>query len=149
MPDTNKVELALAKIRQIRDEHALPVVGSVDEYTILVSLRAFLDCRKQPCWLKAAEGRMVYLNPAYTEIFGKTLVDYIGEKDNKEWGEVVGAHFDGNDKKAIQNGKEVEVVEQIPMPNGEIVAHMIRKWPVYLKGELIGVAGESLGIANE
>lgn len=112
---------------------------------LLVSLKALLDCRETPCWLKAIDGRMLYLNPAYTREFGKTLADYGGNYDSSQWGEPTGLEFGGNDARALECGHEITVIEDVPGKDGEVIPYKIKKWPVYLDGEAIGCAGESLG----
>lgn len=142
----SKLDLALQGVRaavEAREGDYSPSQSTA----LLLSIRALLDCREHPCWLKGTGGRMLYLNPAYAIEFSVELVEYSGEIDNKVWDSDTGASFATNDQLAIDKGSEIIVIEQVPFGD-ELIEYRIRKWPVYLDGQLIGVAGESLGRVN-
>ena len=62
------------------------------ETALLVALRAWMDCRSTPAWLKSPDLReMLYINPAYTRQFGITYPGYGGQPDSAVWVDI--EHF--------------------------------------------------------
>lgn len=115
------------------------------EDALLVALRALLDCRSAPTWLKSADQRrMLYINPQYTREFGITYDTYGGHSDGELWADEVAAVFCENDLQVLELGEEMEFEEYVTV-KGEPVLYRIRKWPAVLDGVVLGVAGESLG----
>jgi len=137
----NKLDAALS---DISDMIARRTVGSaLTEIQIQMILRGMFDLSKTPSWLKSSDGRMIYLNPAYTKEFGKTMADYGGERDFHEWGEPIAAAFCINDSQVIRTREETIFHELAPVDGIEIM-HEVRKRPFIIAGEIIGVIGERL-----
>lgn len=119
------------------------------EEALMIALRSLVDCRSTPTWLKSADqGRMLYINPAYTRMFGITYEIYGGHRDNELWHDAVASVFCENDQKVLECGAEMEFDEWVTV-NGDRVLYRVRKWPVVLDGVVLGIAGELLGPANE
>lgn len=129
-------------IRDLR--MALNNTSMDQEFVLLLSIKALSDSRPNPCWIKGTNGRMLYVNPAYTSEFGIEPEEYIGDKDSKHWGDATAAIFRGNDNLVASRGTAMTFIEDVPM-DGNTVKYKIVKWPVYLRGKLVGIAGESLG----
>ena len=114
------------------------------QQAILLSIKALSDCKPNPFWLKGCCGRMLYLNPAYTKEFGVSAEAYLGDKDEFQWDKPTADSFKENDEEVIREGKAMKFIEEIPL-EGEIHRYRIWKCPVYINGQVRGVAGESLG----
>lgn len=114
------------------------------QQAILLSIKALSDCKPNPFWLKGCCGRMLYLNPAYTKEFKVSGEAYLGSKDHVQWDKNTAESFKGNDEKVILKGKAMNFIEEVLL-EGEVNRYHILKWPVYMNGQIIGVAGESLG----
>lgn len=111
------------------------------ETALLLALRAWLDCRSTPAWLKSPDTReMLYINPAYTEQFGISYPEYGGQTDCAVWDDDTAEGFCKNDLIVLAAGREMEFVEDVAG-----VLYRIRKWPASLDGIVLGVAGEVLG----
>ncbi len=109
--------------------------------TLMIGLKALLDCRETPTWLKDTEGRVLYLNPAYCRVF--KIADptkYLGMRDDDEWGRGAGKAWRANDEIVMRKRKEMTFEEVTP--RGHFIT--VRKWPVSVDGHLVGVAGEVL-----
>ena len=114
------------------------------DYALLVSVKALADCKPNPFWIKGTNGRMLYINPAYTVEIGIQADAYMGEKDTGRWDSPTAVMFRDNDGAVIKEKRAMKFIEDVPI-NGVIIQYKVLKWPVYLNGHLIGVAGEILG----
>lgn len=147
MPNNfEKIEKGLADLRKaLKSERLMDVEQN---QALLLSIKALSDCRPTPCWIKGTNGRMLYINPAYEKEFGIQVDEYMGEKDSEKWEHPIAVHFRDNDSVVIKEKRAMKFIEDVPI-NGVIIQYRILKWPVYLNGHLVGVAGESLGKSNE
>ncbi len=109
------------------------------EHLILLSIKALLDCKDTPTWLKSPTGYMLYINPAYSNKYNIDPEKYAGAKDEDVWGKELSQVFREYDKQAMDAGKTIFAEEEV---EGNIIK--VKKWPVYIEGKLIGVAGEVL-----
>lgn len=107
------------------------------ERMLLLSLRALLESRDVPTWLKSVSGHMLYVNPAYTARFGLAVEEYGGRQDGEVWDAVTAAAFQENDRRAVDAAGAIIAHEAV---NGETLT--VRKWPVFFDGQVMGVAGE-------
>lgn len=121
---------------QVRSRKALDDVHR-RERMLLLTMKALLDSRDVPTWLKSVSGHMLYVNPAYAGRFGVTVEEYGGRTDDKVWPAATAEAFQANDLLALKAAGAVVVEEEV---NGEMLT--VRKWPVYFSGQLVGVAGE-------
>ena len=133
-------------IRDLRE--ALNDTEVDQEVVLLLSIKALSDSRPTPCWIKGTDGRVLYVNPAYTAEFGVHVDDYMGDKDGKHWGHAIAVAFRDNDKIVASRGTAMTFIEDVPIGDETVKYNMV-KWPVYLHGKLIGIAGESLGVHIE
>ena len=78
-------------IRDLRE--ALNDTEVDQEVVLLLSIKALSDSRPTPCWIKGTDGRVLYVNPAYTAEFGVHVDDYRGDKDGKHWGHAIAVAF--------------------------------------------------------
>ena len=91
---------------------------------------------------------MLYINPAYEKEFGVSKDEYVGEKDGQPWDDETSVGFKSNDSIVAKSGESKTFIEDI-LINNKTTPYKILKWPVYLNGRLIGIAGESLGVHIE
>lgn len=126
----------------------IPVENKDEVYSFLTDVKALIDCKDIPSWIKGKDGRMLYLNPAYTKVFGVTLDEYIGVKDYINWTEGVARSFRDNDAIVAESGCQQTFTEEVTV-DGVSLKYKIIKWPVYVNGQLIGIAGESHGVQDD
>lgn len=111
---------------------------------LLVSLKALLDCRSAPTWLKNMEGRFLYLSPSYCHRFNIPTESGLGHNPNVAWGGKAPAEWQDNDQSVVDDMCEKLFVESTPLGSSILV----RKWPVIIEGVLVGVAGEVVDGSN-
>lgn len=107
------------------------------ERLLLVSLRALLDSRDVPTWLKSISGHMLYVNPAYTRRFGLSVEQYGGRADAEVWDPNTAAMFEELDRRALDAAGCITATVEVA---GDTLT--VRKWPVFMEGQVMGVAGE-------
>lgn len=147
MPNNfEKIEKGLADLRQaLKSERLMDIEQN---QALLLSIKALSDCRPTPCWIKGTDCRVLYINPAYEKEFGAIKDEYVGEKDDQHWDPKTTSVFKENDSLVASSGESKLFIEDI-LINNKITPYKILKWPVYLNGRLIGIAGESLGVHIE
>lgn len=142
----DKIEKGLADLRQaLKSERLMDIEQN---QALLLSIKALSDCRPTPCWIKGTDCRMLYINPAYEKEFGASKDEYVGEKDGQHWDSKTISGFKENDSLVALSGESKLFIEDI-LINNKTTPYKILKWPVYINGRLIGIAGESLGVHIE
>ena len=118
------------------------------ESALLLALKALLDGRSTPTWLKSASHmRMVYVNPAFIETFDVKPEEYQNLFGSDLWSELyTNIHYE-NDMEVLLSGEEMEF-EELVIINGQEVLYKVRKWLVVMDGAVLGIAGETLGPVN-
>jgi PAS domain S-box-containing protein len=85
----------------------------------LAAFRAFIERVPGAWWIKDADGAYLYANQLTTDTLGVSPEAILGKTDldllPRETAEVVRAH----DAQVLHTGKSLEVVEQLPGPDGE------------------------------
>lgn len=105
---------------------------------LLRSLEALLENRDIPTWLKSGDGTMLYINPAYEQAFNVQKKECEGRATHEIWSSDLAEQFSAHDDEVIAS-KETR---HLKLPYHEMILHL-RKWPVYIDGVFIGVAGEA------
>ncbi len=94
-----------------------------------------------PKWLKGSDLHMIYINPAYEQTFKVSASDYVGKNDFSIWPEKVATRFREHDRRVIDEGQRIEVLETVAHPDtGEDWPLFVVKFPVVGDG-FIGVGG--------
>ncbi|MDB5311841.1 MAG: Blue-light-activated protein [Gemmataceae bacterium] len=71
-----------------------------------------------PAWVQDADGRYVYLNPAYERALGIRAADWVGKRGHDVWPAEVADRIQANIKLALETGRTVEGRELTPGPDG-------------------------------
>ncbi len=98
--------------------------------------RAFMDRAPALAWLRDATSRYVFVNQTYLTHYGLTADDRIGKTPADVWPPEVAAQFLANDQAVLDAGRDVQVVETVPEPDG---GH--RLW-LNVKFPFVGETGE-------
>lgn len=110
--------------------------------TLMLSLRALLDCRATPTWLKDEKGSILYMNPAFCRAYQLDSKNYLGKTPDDIWtseGRML-SDWRKNDIKVLEKIQEQTFLEDAP--DGSTM--LVRKWPVLLHGVTVGIAAEIL-----
>lgn len=119
------------------------------EDALLFALKALLDSRSTPTWLKSVDdGSIIYVNSAYAGEFGIPSDHHLGSIDGDLWDEDIAYGYCLNDQLVLDTGQEKEFIETVRI-DGVDIKYKVRKWLVKMEGVVLGVAGESLGTVNE
>jgi len=104
----------------------------------MVGLKALLDSRESPTWMKSLDGTVLYVNPAFCKRFDIHPEDYLGRAERDTDDNPCVSSWAANDRKVIRENIEQTFHELLP--DGSMI--LCRKWPVRIDGETVGVAGE-------
>lgn len=100
-----------------------------------------------PMWVKDRGGVILFANKAYEEEHlterGFTLDDYVGNRDESVWPDIVADEFRRHDALVLQRGKVWRGFEHIEQPDGSLAPMRIMKWPIMLDGIVVAIGGIS------
>lgn len=96
-------------------------------------------------WMKDTDGKMVFLNSIYEELFlsprGYSMNDYLGKNDYAVWPNEIAKAFMANDKKVIRTKKHQTVIEELVDNDGGKCYVEVIKYPRKLNNVVIGISG--------
>lgn len=97
-------------------------------------------------WYKSVStGRVLYVNDAYERSFllprGFTKNDYVGKTDYAVWDSAIAKKFIENDQLVARTGKPMNLSETIVDSTGVRIRIKLKKFPVFLGGEVVIVGG--------
>jgi PAS domain-containing protein len=102
-----------------------------------------------PCWIKAVDGTMMFISPAYQKLYDVRIRDYVGKRDVDVWGEEVADQFRENDTKVIDGNTIEYTVELVPNrvnPQADASHAILAKFPIYEGPNIIAVGGIIIAI---
>jgi PAS domain-containing protein len=109
-------------------------LNSVDGY--------FLKSLPLPAWHKGIDGKMVWINEEYVNIFDVKKEDYIGHSDYDIWPSVLADEFRDNDNDIIKEGKAFIFMEKSVDKEGKESSLIVWKFPIKnVLGKIIGIGG--------
>lgn len=122
--------------------------ASAAEADQLGFLGAFFDACPFPLWIKSVQPdgsfRMARVNRAFEQQVGVSGATYFAKTDIEIWGEEVGAASIATDVLALKTGHTVESAPIVPDPvTGKRYQWRGVKWPIYVRGQIAGIAGMS------
>lgn len=99
-----------------------------------------------PMWMKDTQGKMVFLNRMYEDMFliprGYSINDYVGKTDFEVWSEDVAKDFVANDKTVMRTKKHTRVIEKVNDGSGGAFYVDVLKYPRMTHGgKVIGLSG--------
>ncbi len=106
-----------------------------------------------PAWYKDADGKMRFINSAYTLAFQIRPEEYIGRKDRDIWPPDTATQFARSDDKVKHHGVEMHFVEEVPdramMDDAPKNAWYVIKFPYRnsMTGEIQGIAGVAIPVS--
>lgn len=92
--------------------------------------QAFMEMNPAAAWIKDADGRYVFVNRTLKDVYRIRSEDVLGRTDIDLLGPDVGAALQRNDQRVMHTGRAIEVVEEIPNPDGRVHSWMIYKFPL-------------------
>ena len=86
-------------------------------------LLSFIDHSPAVAFLKDARGRMLYVNQTFERVFQKPAAAFLGKTDDEFWPPAVARQLRANDQTVLATGERLEIIEQVPTPDG-----CLRSW---------------------
>jgi PAS domain S-box-containing protein len=91
---------------------------------------AFMNNSPAIAFVKDESGRTVYVNKPYERVFHTTLEEVYGKTDFDLWSPEVAEQLRAHDLKVLETNKLLEVVEQVPVPDGGAREWLSFKFPI-------------------
>lgn len=109
--------------------------------------RAFMDHSPAIAWIKDAQLRYTYLNPAHERAHGRRTQDVLGRDDYDLWPADVAAPLRENDNAALLAGERgIERVERVPYADGRPGFWLVAKFALPEGEDRRGVAGIAIDL---
>ncbi len=99
-------------------------------------------------FMKDVQGRYVYVNDAFEELFHRKLSDYTGKTDEEVWPPAIAAQLRANDRRVVDTRAVLQTTEIIPHDDG---GHhwLVTKFPILgADGRLSMVGGVAIDITE-
>jgi len=117
----NLVSLVIGQWEQRRAEEAL--LESQERF------RVFMDSGLAVAFMKDEDGRMVYVNQPFEQVFELTRSEWLGKSDFELWPQETAQKLRENDLAVLAGGVPVELMETIPAPDGSPHYWLVFKFP--------------------
>lgn len=108
---------------------------------------AFMRHLPGVAFIKDLHGRYVYYNEASWPQFQKHPEEIVGKMDEQIWPAEDAARYRENDAAVIAEGRPVEFIEPVTMPNG-VRSWLICKFPIIEEGKVALVGGVGIDITE-
>jgi PAS domain S-box-containing protein len=81
-------------------------------------------------WIKDLQGRYVYVNEAAEKAFGVSRANLYGKTDAEVFSPEIAGQFQENDRRALDSGANVQVVETLTHEDGTKHYSLVSKFPI-------------------
>ncbi|HEY9847057.1 MAG TPA: PAS domain S-box protein [Candidatus Caenarcaniphilales bacterium] len=93
--------------------------------------QAFMNNTPTVAFMKTAEdGRYVYVNRPFEQMFGTKFSEIQGKTDFDLWSYDAAQQLRQNDQKALQSSDPLEFVEKVPTPDGQLRCWLVFKFAI-------------------
>jgi PAS domain S-box-containing protein len=111
--------------------------------------KAFMNNSAAVAWMKDDQGRYAYINEPYERRFKTSLADWCGKTDFEFFPAEVAKQLQQNDRTVLATGKVMELIEQVPTPDGLIHHWLVYKFPFKDKSGQRLVGGMAFDITEQ
>ncbi len=109
---------------------------------------AFMKYQPAAACIKDRDGRYLYVNQAYKNIFRCESADRIGKKDEDIWPVQVTENLKATDQAVISQGKTLNIVEALTMGD-TIQYYLTSKFPIFRQGTPVFIGGISVNLTDK
>jgi PAS domain S-box-containing protein len=81
-------------------------------------------------WVKDVQGRYVYANDAAVKVFRKPQAEIYGKTDDEIFPAATAAQFKENDRRALESGTGLSLVESLEHDDGVLHSSLVSKFPI-------------------
>jgi PAS domain S-box-containing protein len=110
--------------------------------------QAFMYYNPALAWIINAEGRLLYLNEAYSRIFHIPVETAIGQSTFDLFPAEYAQQYLDNNQKVIESNQVLETIETSPRPDGKIIEFLVYKFPIPNLSKQYLVGGIALDITE-
>ncbi len=88
---------------------------------------------------KSVDGHVTFANRALCDLFGLPASEFVGKTDHQLFGQEQADKYRAADEQVMRTGQQLDFLETLPMPNGELRQIHTLKTPAYdADGRLLG-----------
>jgi PAS domain S-box-containing protein len=129
------------RLRDARDDLEIRVADRTRELADAAALYRSLVNHIPLCVLrKSVDGEITFVNRALCELFGRRADEFIGKTDYDLFSKEQAAKYRAADERVMETGQQVDLVESLPLPAGEVRQIQTLKTPAYdADGALVGI----------
>ena len=111
--------------------------------------RSILDNSTTVIYLKDVQGKYLFINSRYEELFHILRDEIVGKTDRDIFPLQIADDLQANDRKVLDRGKVVEFEEEVPQPGGDVRTYISVKFPLRnSEGIIYGICGISTDITQ-
>lgn len=111
--------------------------------------RAFMDNSPGVAFLKAEDGRYVFLNRRFEEVHRVRTADWLGKTDHDVWPAALADELRRNDLTALNADRVLETTERVPVAGGEERVWRVAKFLVRDAAGRRYVGGTAIDVTEE
>jgi len=100
-----------------------------------VRFSAFMNHSPLVGFIKNEEGRLIYANRKFSDVFRPTIGDFIGKCDYELWPYEAAAKIRCDDLKVIETGIVTEMVDSVPASDGTMMTWLSTKFRFSIGGD--------------
>jgi two-component system sensor kinase FixL len=89
----------------------------------------FMEHLPGVAFIKDVDGRYVYVNKTFEDLFHRAAEDYVGQTDDEVWPGAIAAQLKANDELVARTGKVLQTTETIPHDDG-LHYWLVTKFPI-------------------
>jgi PAS domain S-box-containing protein len=106
------------------------VDGVLDPLAVSGPLRQIVDAAPAVIFVKDIEGRYLFVNRPFCELFGKSYGEVIGRRDAEIFPPHQAEQFARNDRKILRGDRSIEFEENVELQDGERT-YLSQKFPLH------------------
>lgn len=109
---------------------------------------AFMDNSPAVAWMKDSQGRHVFINRKFEEVFRISKNQLLGKKDSEIFPKESVDEFRANDERVLSSGIMIETEEHAPTPDGVMRQWRVFKFPFQDANRQMFVGGMAMDITE-
>ena len=111
--------------------------------------RTFMNNSPYVCYIKDADGRMLYYNRRFAEVFGITPEQWLGKLDDENFPAEKAAIYRAHDLEVLADRETREYIEEAYGADGKVIHYRSLKFPYADGNGNIFLAGLSVDVTDE
>jgi diguanylate cyclase (GGDEF)-like protein/PAS domain S-box-containing protein len=109
---------------------------------------AFMDHAMTSAFMKDGDGRLVYVNAAYSKVFQRRPEDCLGKISSELMSEAVAKRLQAHDRMVLESGSGQQFMESVPGPEGGMHHWLSFKFPFRGRTGEVFLGGVSIDVTE-